>query len=92
MALAIPADGDSSYKSVGFELLANGVPVATLPSATLTEGANFTDFSLSFDTASNSGVVGQNLTVAVVYTYTGPYNRSAYFDNVRLTEVPDVTP
>lgn len=92
VALAIPADGDSSYKSVGFELLANGVPVATLPSATLTEGANFTDFSLSFDTASNSGVVGQNLTVAVVYTYIGPYNRSAYFDNVRLTEVPDVTP
>jgi hypothetical protein len=92
VALAIPADGDSSYKSVGLQILSNGVPVATLPAATLTEGANFTDFSVSFDTASNAAVAGQNITVALLYTYTGPYNRSAYFDNVRLTQVADIAP
>ena len=92
VALAIPADGDSSYKSVGFQLLANGVPIATLPSASLNEGTNFADFTLSFDTSSNASVVGQNITVALVYSYAGPYNRNAFFDNVRLTMAADAAP
>jgi fibronectin type 3 domain-containing protein len=90
VALADPADGtDPSEKSVGFQLLANGNVVANYANTSLTPGANFTDYSLTFDTASNTSAVGQPITIALVYSYSGQYNRNAYFDNVRLTTASD---
>ena len=76
--------------AVGMELLANGTVVASFVAPTT--GANaissngFQDYSVTFTTVGNSSVVGQNITVALVYTYTGPYGRNAYFDNIRLTQ------
>jgi hypothetical protein len=90
VALADPADGtDPSEKSVGFQLLANGNVVASYANTSLTPGANFTDYTVTFDTAGNSSAVGQPITIALVYSYSGQYNRNAYFDNVRLTTAAD---
>jgi fibronectin type 3 domain-containing protein len=88
---------DLSNYQVGFQLLANGTPVATYtaptsgtnaipPGGAYTGPTGLADYSLSYSTSGQSQVVGQNITVALVYTYTGAYNRNAYFDNVRLTQ------
>jgi hypothetical protein len=90
VALADPADGaDPSEKSIGFQLLANGAPVATFASTSIPYGGNFADYSLTFDTSSNTSTVGQPITISLVYSYSGQYNRSAFFDNVRLTTAAD---
>jgi fibronectin type 3 domain-containing protein len=88
------AAANPSASQVGFELLANGVPVATFTAPTTGNNAlnstGLQDYSLSFSTVSNPQVVGENITVALVYTYTGEYLRNAYFDNVRLTQALEV--
>jgi hypothetical protein len=90
-----------SYSQVGFELLANGVAVATFTAPTSGSNAitstGLTNYSLTFSTVGNSSVVGENITVALVYTYTGQYLKPAYFDDVTLTQalengLPPVTP
>jgi fibronectin type 3 domain-containing protein len=79
---------------VGFELLAGGTPVATFVAPTSGTNAitstGLTNYSLTFSTVSNPSVVGENITVALVYTYTGQYLRSAYFDDVQLTQALEV--
>lgn len=85
VALADPADNtDPSTKLVGFNLLANGKIVSQFAFASLVPGAGFQDFTLKFYTSSHPEVVGQAITVALVYSYSGAYNRAVYFDNVRL--------
>jgi fibronectin type 3 domain-containing protein len=91
VALGAPNDNALSYKSIGFQLLANGVVVANFVAPTsgpgaLVQGNGLSDFNLSFSTVNQPQVVGQNITVSLVYTYTGQYGRDAYFDNVRLTQ------
>ncbi len=91
VALGAPNDNVLSSKAIGFQLLANGVVVANFVAPTtgpgaLVQGNGLSDFSLTYSTVGQPQVVGQNITVALVYTYTGPYGRNAYFDNVRLTQ------
>ena len=72
------------------ELLANGNVVASFVAPTTGSNAlssnAFQNYSLTFSTAGYSQLVGQNITVVLVYTYTGQYGRSAYFDDVQLTQ------
>jgi len=88
---------DLSEYQIGFELLANGTPVASFVAPTSGTGAippgsdyagpaGLADYSLNFSTAGQAQLVGQNITVELVYTYNGPYSRPAFFDNVRLTQ------
>ncbi|MGD0733387.1 MAG: fibronectin type III domain-containing protein, partial [Terracidiphilus sp.] len=98
LTVALGAGGNSALSNyqVGFQLLANGVSVANfvaptsgpnaLPPGCDCPGTGLADYSLNFSTAGLSQYVGQNITVALVYTFTGQYSRSAYFDNVRLTQ------
>jgi fibronectin type 3 domain-containing protein len=106
VALGASGNSDLSNFQVGFQLLANGVPVANfvaptsganaLPPGCNCPGTGLADYSLTFSTAGLSQYVGENITVALVYTFTGQYGRSAYFDNVRLTqaqaELPPTAP
>jgi fibronectin type 3 domain-containing protein len=91
VALGSPDDGALSSKAIGFQFLANGAVVAsyTAPvsgAMAIVPANGFTDYSLSFRTSSQPQVVGQNITIALLYTYSGQYCRNANFDNVRLTQ------
>ncbi len=87
VALADPADGvDPSNKQFGLQLLANGVVVASYAPANIVPGAGFTDYSVNLYTSSHPEVVGQNITVALVYGYAGNNIKQGYFDNVRLSQ------
>jgi len=88
------AAANPTASQVGFELLANGTPVASFVAPTTGTNAltatGLTNYSLTFSTISNPSVVGENITVALLYTYTGQYLRSAYFDNIQLTQALEV--
>jgi hypothetical protein len=90
------AAANPAASAVGMELLANGTVVASFVAPTtgsnaLSSGA-FQNYSLTFSTAGYSQYVGQNITVALVYNYTGQYGRAAWFDDVQLTQAAAVLP
>jgi len=89
LTVALGADAPAS-SSVGMILLANGTPVATYSSSAPGSGVlptgSLSDFSLTFSTVNQPSVVGEKITIELVYTYSGQYGRYAYFNNVRLTK------
>lgn len=57
--------------------------------ANLTSGA-LQDFTVSLDTATFSGLVGQPINLSLLLHSEAPFGRVAFFDNVRLSSASDV--
>ncbi|MDX2109961.1 MAG: hypothetical protein SFY80_06920 [Verrucomicrobiota bacterium] len=91
LTAAFAGTNNGSPRTYGLAILANGVSVAeqTFNTNTLNGDGSFLDKTISFDTTAQPALVGQNLSVRLLYTSTYSFGRELFMDNVRLTAVPE---
>ena len=87
LRVAVACDAAASDRLLIIGLSADGVLVDTVSVTADALNPGFQDLVLTLDTSIHSAAVGKVLRVELRFAHSGPYGRTVYFDDVRLTAV-----